>query len=122
MVDNPSNLPERRKDDLLVGYRLDQMEKEQEKTNLVLNSLDLKLDTLRADLFERSIFVNINTMELALQQRDYKILDLQRKIKEIDEQDEKDTNLRWVKVGIGASLFVGVLSCAIAVLSILVRK
>lgn len=116
-----SNQPERRKSDQLAEYRMNKMEIELEKTNTNLIGIDNKLDILRGDLFERSIFVNINTMQLELQKRDFKIDNLEEQIEEIEKEKDTDVNLRLVKIGIGIALFTGVASSIIGILAILVR-
>lgn len=115
------DLPERRKVDDLAEFRMNKMEKELEKTNDVLIGLDNKLDTLRGDLFERSIFVNLNTMQLELQQRDYKILTLESTVNDMQEQKDSDTNLKWVKWGVGVALLSAIGSTIVGIIAIIIR-
>lgn len=120
MTVTPSE-PERRKDDALIDYRLREVEKDLDKQLVIVNGVDAKLDALRADLFERAIFVNINQMQLELQSRDNKISNLQAALEDIGDAKENQTNLYWVKAGIGASLFVGILGVGIAAISLLLK-
>lgn len=102
MEELPKNR-DRRAGDELIKFRLDKMEGEQEKTNLSLLSLDTKLDNLRSDLFERSVFVSLTTLQLELQSRDFRIQSLEA---------TRTTNIseRLIKAGLGLAILCAVIS------------
>lgn len=102
------NVTERRHGQVLVEYRMKKMEEEQEKTNVSLVNLDNKLDGLRADLFEKAIFVSITQMQLELQQRDFRIQSLEA---------TRTTNIseRMIKIGFGVAILAAVVSPVVSI-------
>lgn len=112
MADEPE-LPERRMAPGLTEFRLGRVEAEVEKTNAVVTSLDNKFDGLRADLFERSVFVTLTTLELQLQQRDLRISQLET-VRVTDE--EKKLSSSTIKWGIAGAILAAIASPIITTL------